>query len=64
MDFAIKVENDITGDVLIRADDCMLLELEIPSETQRNQLLNIIYGLKLVQEIPFEEGDFIPEGID
>ena len=55
------LENNITGDVLIHADHELLKQLDINSVGRRLTLLKNIYHLKKAQNIPFDEGDYIPE---
>lgn len=57
------IENDISGDVLVHADNELLKELGMFSVGQRLSLLKTIYNLKVIQSIPFQKGDYIPESI-
>ncbi|KAI8915799.1 hypothetical protein EDD86DRAFT_252759, partial [Gorgonomyces haynaldii] len=56
-------ENNITGDLLLRADHDLLKELEISAVGQRIAILKAIYNLKKQQNISFEPGDYIPETV-
>jgi hypothetical protein len=58
-----SLENNITGTILIHANHDLLRELSMHSVGQRLSLLKTIYTLKNAQNIPLEQGDYIPECI-
>jgi len=57
------IDNGITGEILIHADNELLKELDIKSVGVRLKLLNSIYGLKLKYNVPIEDYDYIPKSI-
>ncbi|KAK9467156.1 hypothetical protein V1512DRAFT_262083 [Lipomyces arxii] len=56
-------ENDITGEVLIYLDHDFLKELEVSSVGHRLHMLKSIYNIKIEQDIPIEQGQFVPLSI-
>ncbi|KAI9224081.1 hypothetical protein BC828DRAFT_374361 [Blastocladiella britannica] len=54
------LENDISGDVLVRLNDEFLRELGIDKVGTRLAILKAIHSLKRMHGVPLEPGDFIP----
>ncbi|KAI8922566.1 hypothetical protein DFJ77DRAFT_506344 [Powellomyces hirtus] len=55
--------NDVTGEVLLRADHYLLKELGVVSVGHRIHMLRAIYTLKINLGIPFEDGDYVYDEI-
>ncbi|GAA5855356.1 hypothetical protein JCM8547_009047 [Rhodosporidiobolus lusitaniae] len=53
-------EHGITGDVLIHLDHASLKDVGIHSVGQRLAILKTVYELKVQQNIPIEEGHYVP----
>ncbi|GAA6021119.1 hypothetical protein JCM10207_003375 [Rhodosporidiobolus poonsookiae] len=53
-------EHGITGDVLIHLDHSALKDVGIHSVGQRLAILKTVYDLKVLQNIPIEEGHYVP----
>ncbi|OZJ03179.1 hypothetical protein BZG36_03326 [Bifiguratus adelaidae] len=53
-------EQGITGDVLIHLDHETLRDLSVHSLGKRIAILRAIYHLKVGQNIPIQEGDYVP----
>jgi hypothetical protein len=55
-----KIEQGITGDVLIHLDHESLRDLSVLTVGQRMDLLKNIYQLKIHHRVPVNEWDYIP----
>ncbi|CAH7666879.1 expressed protein [Phakopsora pachyrhizi] len=55
-----RFENEIRGDVLIHLDNELLKDIGIQSVGNRLAILRAIYKLKLNQDIPIEDGHWVP----
>lgn len=53
-------DHGITGDVLVRLDHELLKDIGVTSLGKRLKVLKAVYQMKIVEEIPMEEGDWIP----
>ncbi|KAL1915469.1 uncharacterized protein VTP21DRAFT_6593 [Calcarisporiella thermophila] len=53
-------ENGITGDVLINLDHEALKDLSVRTVGERTSILKAIYTLKVSQNIPIFDGDYVP----
>ncbi|GAA5963678.1 hypothetical protein JCM3765_003541 [Sporobolomyces pararoseus] len=53
-------EHNITGEVLIHLDHQALKDVGIHSVGQRLNILKTVYILKLLENIPIEEGNYVP----
>ncbi|TGZ79423.1 hypothetical protein EX30DRAFT_397022 [Ascodesmis nigricans] len=54
------VENEITGDALIRLTHQDLKDMEIISVGHRLTILKAIYNVKVAHNVPFETEDYVP----
>lgn len=55
-----KIEQGITGDVLVHLDHESLRDLSVSTVGQRMDLLKNIYQLKIQYKVPINEWDYIP----
>ncbi|KAI8822259.1 uncharacterized protein EV422DRAFT_505735 [Fimicolochytrium jonesii] len=55
------LENEITGEELLRADHDMLRALNVHSVGHRLRILTAMYNMKVALELPFEDGDYVSE---
>ncbi|BGP70047.1 hypothetical protein NBRC10513v2_003400 [Rhodotorula toruloides] len=53
-------EHGITGDVLVHLDHSALKDVGVHSVGQRLAILKTVYELKVAQNIPIEEGHYVP----
>ncbi|BGP39738.1 hypothetical protein JCM10450v2_003707 [Rhodotorula kratochvilovae] len=53
-------EHGITGDVLIHLDHAALKDVGVHSVGQRLAILKTVYDLKVAQNIPIEDGHYVP----
>ncbi|KAG0146431.1 hypothetical protein CROQUDRAFT_15868, partial [Cronartium quercuum f. sp. fusiforme G11] len=53
-------EHAITGDVLIHLDNELLKDLGVLSVGKRLTILKAIYKLKLKEDIPIDDGHWVP----
>lgn len=53
-------EHGITGDVLVHLDHGALKDVGVHSVGQRLAILKTVYDLKVAQNIPIEEGHYVP----
>lgn len=53
-------EHGITGDVLVHLDHAALKDVGVHSVGQRLAILKTVYDLKVEQNIPIEEGHYVP----
>lgn len=53
-------DNGINGEVLVHLDHELLREIGIASVGQRIAILKAVYALKVQQNVPVEEGHYIP----
>jgi hypothetical protein len=54
------IEHGITGEVLIHLDHTALKDVGVHSVGQRLNILKTVYILKLLANIPIEEGHYVP----
>ncbi|GAA5883874.1 hypothetical protein JCM3774_003772 [Rhodotorula dairenensis] len=57
-------EHGITGDVLVHLDHAALKDVGVHSVGQRLAILKTVYDLKVAQNIPIEEGHYVPPSED
>lgn len=56
----MPAEHGITGDVLVHLDHSALKDVGVHSVGQRLAILKTVYELKVAQNIPIEEGHYVP----
>ncbi|KAH9815593.1 hypothetical protein DFH28DRAFT_1082389 [Melampsora americana] len=57
-------EHGVTGDVLIHLDNDLLKDMGVNSVGKRLTLLKAVYKLKLKEDIPIDEGQWVPPSGD
>ncbi|GAA5997712.1 uncharacterized protein JCM10292_006761 [Rhodotorula paludigena] len=57
-------EHGITGDVLVHLDHAALKDVGVHSVGQRLAILKTVYELKVAQNVPIEDGHYVPPSED
>lgn len=57
----LTIENAITGEALISLQHSDLKEMGIASIGHRMTILKSVYDIKVKQNVPLEEDDFVPQ---
>ena len=55
-----RADHGISGDVLIHLDHAALKDVGVHSVGQRLAILKAVYDLKVAQDIPIEDGHYVP----
>ena len=56
----MRVDEGITGDVLISLQHAELKEMDVSSVGHRLTILKAVYEIKVKQNVPIEPDDYIP----